>query len=329
MGVELEEISDAHEVAGVLLEKVCSTYAFGRGVVLAGRDEDPQVLAWEGTDPDAVAPGVDSVVGRAWAARGPIAVKSLDAVLDERLDSLLPEARNVVVAPLIADGAAFGVLVVERGKQRATKIERRVLEMLAQFCSHAALEMRNAWLLEKVQEMAQTDELTGLSNRRAFQHSLELEVARAAREGNDLTLIMLDLDNFKLLNDVHGHLVGDEVLRRVGAALKAHCREFDTAARFGGEEFAVLLPTCSTSESLSAADRLRAVISGIDFEIPVTASAGVATFPLHATEPMELLRTSDDALYESKRLGRDRATQAPMASDELDWTDGPVPVEEL
>jgi diguanylate cyclase (GGDEF)-like protein len=249
----------------------------------------------------------------------------LDPVADARLAGLLPNARNVVVVPLIADGSAFGALVVERGPARLQKIERRLLEILAQFSSHAALEMRNAWLLQKVQEMAQTDELTGLGNRRAFQTALQHEVARATREGGEVTLIMLDLDHFKLLNDVYGHLVGDEVLRKAGAALRSHCREFDTAARFGGEEFAVLLPSCSTQESFSAAARLRSVIAELDFEVPVTASAGIATFPTHADDAMGLLRAADDALYDSKRLGRNRATRARRPADALRWTDDTEP----
>ncbi|HEY7875910.1 MAG TPA: sensor domain-containing diguanylate cyclase [Actinomycetota bacterium] len=311
MGVELEEISDASEVADVLLRKVCATYNFNRGVVLAGRrGEELSLLASQGSEGHEASGGIDAAVQRSWSARGPIALKALDPTDDPRLSSLLPGARNVIVVPLIADGAAFGALVVERGPVRLQKIERRLLEILAQFSSHAALEMRNAWLLQKVQQLAQTDELTGLGNRRAFQTALQQEVARATREGSELTLIMLDLDHFKLLNDVYGHLIGDEVLRQAGAALRSHCREFDTAARFGGEEFAILLPSCTSKESFSAAARLREVIADLQFEVPVTASAGIATFPVHAQDPMTLLRAADDALYESKRLGRNRATRA-------------------
>jgi two-component system, cell cycle response regulator len=323
MGVELEEISDASEVADVLLKKVSSTYGFNRGVVVAGRDEKLALLASQGVEVVDTADGVDAAVQRAWSARGSVALKSFDPSADPRLTALMPNARNVIVVPLIADGAAFGALVVERGPARVQKIERRLLEILAQFTSHAALEMRNAWLLQRVHEMAQTDELTGLGNRRAFQTALQQEVARATREGSELTLIMLDLDHFKLLNDVYGHLLGDEVLRKAGAALRSHCREFDTAARFGGEEFAVLLPACTTKESFSAAARLRQVIAELDFEVPVTASAGIATFPTHADDAMSLLRAADDALYDSKRLGRNRATRARRSGDDAArWDEG-------
>jgi diguanylate cyclase (GGDEF)-like protein len=319
MGVELEEISDARDVSEVLLRKVCATYNFNRGVVLAGRDEKLELLAWQGIEKREITPGLDAVVEQAWSRRNPLPLRSLDPSVDARLASLVPGARNLIVVPLIADGTAFGVLVVERGPVRVQKIERRVLEMLMQFVSHAALEMRNAWLLEKVRELAQTDELTGLGNRRAFQEALHQEVARATREGTELTLVMLDLDHFKLLNDVYGHLMGDEVLRQAGAALRNHCREGDTAARFGGEEFAILLPSCPTRESFPAASRLRAVIAALEFEVPVTASAGIATFPTHAHDPMTLLRAADDALYESKRLGRNRATRA--RKPDIRWSD--------
>lgn len=319
MGVELEEISDVGDVSEVLLRKVCATYKFNRGVVLAGREGNLELLAWQGVERKDVAEGVDAVVAAAWDRRAPLPLKSLDPGADPRLTALLPNARNLIVVPLIADGTAFGVLVVERGAVRVQKIERRVIEMLVQFSSHAALEMRNAWLLEKVRELAQTDELTGLGNRRAFQEALHQEVARAKREGTELTLVMLDLDHFKLLNDVYGHLMGDEVLRQAGAALRGHCREGDTATRFGGEEFAILLPSCPTQESFSAAARLRSVIGALQFEVPVTASAGIATFPTHAQDPMTLLRAADDALYESKRLGRNRATRARRP--DIRWED--------
>lgn len=318
MGVELEEISDANEVADVLLRKITSTYKMNRGLVLAGPDGKLELLAAQGVMPSVVS-GTDAIVERAWNERAPIPLKSLAPDANPRLAALLPDARNVVVVPLIADGAAFGVLVVEHGRSRLQKMERRVLEMLAQFASHAALEMRNAWLLEKVKELAKTDELTGLGNRRAFQDAIQKEVARAAREGTDLTLVMLDLDHFKLLNDVYGHLMGDEVLRQAGAALRDHCRESDTATRFGGEEFAILLPSCPTRESFAAAARLREVIAALDFEVAVTASAGIATFPTHATDALTLLRAADEALYEAKRLGRNRATRARRP--DIRWAD--------
>jgi diguanylate cyclase (GGDEF)-like protein len=168
--------------------------------------------------------------------------------------------------------------------------------------------MRNAWLLEQVQRLAATDALTGIANRRTFEKTLGAEVSRASRSRSDVTLIMLDIDRFKSLNDEFGHQAGDEVLARVGEALQKACRESDTPARYGGEEFAVLMPGCSPAEATMAAERLRKRISEIEAVRDITFSAGIATFPIHALSADELIARADDALYQSKRSGRDRAT---------------------
>jgi diguanylate cyclase (GGDEF)-like protein len=122
--------------------------------------------------------------------------------------------------------------------------------------------------------------------------------------------MMFDIDHFKKINDEHGHPVGDEVLRRVAAALQEECRAFDTAARFGGEEFAVILPACSSKEAPRVAERLRRGMARIGMDFSVTASAGIATFPTHAVDAEALVRAADAALYESKEAGRDRTTRS-------------------
>ena len=201
------------------------------------------------------------------------------------------------------------MLVVEQ-RRRGNRLERRILSTIGQFSSHAALALRNAWLLEEVRTMADTDGLTGLENRRSFELALEQEVARALRTGEQLTLVFLDIDYFKDLNDRHGHQVGDRVLRAAGTALKAVSREFDTTARYGGEEFVVLLPGCSSDEAVAAAERLRAAVATAGGDVPITASAGVATLPLNAADAAELVRAADRALYDSKRRGRDVTTRS-------------------
>jgi diguanylate cyclase (GGDEF)-like protein len=182
--------------------------------------------------------------------------------------------------------------------------------MLKQFAAHGALALRNAWLLEQVQRMAETDALTGIANRRTFEGLLERELSRAERSGEQLTLVMFDIDHFKSLNDTYGHQAGDEVLKKAAASLADACRDFDTAARYGGEEFAAILPACTTSESLVVAERLREAFGDIEFEVPITASAGVATFPVHAADAKGLVKAADEALYESKRAGRARVTRS-------------------
>jgi diguanylate cyclase (GGDEF)-like protein len=182
--------------------------------------------------------------------------------------------------------------------------------MVTQFAAHAALALRNAWLLEQVQRMADTDALTGIANRRTFEDTLLKEISRASRQGEQVTLMMVDVDHFKTFNDTYGHRAGDDALRGVAQALAGGCRVFDTAARYGGEEFALVLPSCSSAESLVVSERLRKRVAGVEAAAPLTASAGVATFPTHASDAEGLIKAADEALYESKRTGRDRVTRS-------------------
>lgn len=309
---EIENASDPQAVGEVLLSSVCEAFGFKRGVVVAAPDGGaPHLLAFRGPGEAAeTKPGVDAVVKRSWEARDTVLVKQLDPEADPQLAALMPFARNLVVTPLFAEGQPLGVLVVEHVPGSGSRIERRVVDMVDQFAAHASLALRNGWLLQQVQKMADTDALTGVSNRRTFEQVLEREVSRAERNGEQVTLMMVDIDHFKSVNDTHGHQMGDEILKKVAATLVTGCRDFDVPARYGGEEFAVILPSCSSKESLVVAERLRRSIGTADNPVPITASAGVATFPTHAGDPAKLIAAADEALYESKRAGRDRVTRS-------------------
>jgi diguanylate cyclase (GGDEF)-like protein len=311
MGAELEGMSDPVEIAEVLLDRVSESFGFKRGVVMVpGVGDDLKLAAFRGPgEPASTRPGIDEVATTASEQRTVQLKKQLDPEKDPRLAALLPFARNVAVFPLAAEGKAVGVLAVEH-PGRTGRIERRVVDMVMQFTAHAALSMENARLYQQVQKQAETDALTGISNRRTFESALERELSRAARNGEQLTLAMFDIDHFKSLNDTYGHQVGDEVLKKVANALALTCRDFDTPARYGGEEFVVILPSCSSKESLMVAERLRKAIAEIDAVTPVTASSGVATFPTHASDMYALIKAADEALYESKRGGRDRVTRS-------------------
>ncbi|MGH2749018.1 MAG: diguanylate cyclase [Actinomycetota bacterium] len=312
MAARLEDAAEPPEIADVLLEKLDEVFGFKRGVVLGGLSGEPSLLAYRGPgEPVIPAAGVDPIVRRAWERHGPILAKQLDGDVDRRLASLLPFAKNLVIVPLFTEGRPLGALVIEQAVERG-RIERRVVSMVNQFAAHAALALRNSWLLQQVQRMAETDALTGIANRRMFEHVLAREFSRAERSGEPLTLVMLDVDHFKKLNDTHGHQVGDEVLKGVARALDQRSRDFDVVARYGGEEFAVILPGCSSKEAIAVAERLRGGISEAGGELaePITASAGVASFPSHAGDVTELIRAADEALYESKRAGRDRVTRS-------------------
>jgi diguanylate cyclase (GGDEF)-like protein len=166
--------------------------------------------------------------------------------------------------------------------------------------------------LDTCEEEAFTDHLTGLANRRRFERQLEREVSRTIRYSRPFCLLLLDIDNFKEVNDTYGHDAGDEAIRRLALTLQAGTRGIDLAARIGGEEFAVILPETDFEGGVDVAERLRVAIR--ETEIPmarqITASFGVGEFPLCAATGRELVTLADVALYEAKHHGRDRVERA-------------------
>jgi diguanylate cyclase (GGDEF)-like protein len=162
--------------------------------------------------------------------------------------------------------------------------------------------------LDTCEEAAFTDHLTGLANRRRFERQLEREVSRTRRFERPFCLLVLDIDHFKLVNDTHGHDAGDDVIRRLGNVLQAGTRGIDTAARIGGEEFAIILTETDFAHGLEVAERLRASVSEMQSPVAgrITVSIGLAEFNTDARDARELFNSADAALYEAKRQGRDR-----------------------
>jgi diguanylate cyclase (GGDEF)-like protein len=310
MATRLENQSDSASVAETLLDCVVDAFDFERTLFFAEKEgEELTLLAHTGEVARGVfgpPPDKGSVIQLAMATRSTQLISGADVDSDLWLSVLVPDARNLVIVPLSAEGHAIGAIVAEHGMRRGSRIERRVLGMLERFASHGALALRNAYLLEQVQELAATDGLTGVANRYTFQNVLEREIERAARAGEDVALAMLDIDHFKRLNDAYGHQAGDEVLRRVAQQLSDSSRTYDTIARYGGEEFALILPTTDRAETREIVERLRREIAAASGKPRVTISAGIALFPTDATNADELVAAADEALYESKRAGRNR-----------------------
>jgi diguanylate cyclase (GGDEF)-like protein len=211
-----------------------------------------------------------------------------------------------------------GVMTVAREGDAFTSGERDVFLYLV---GQVASSIENITLHELVSRQAVTDELTGLSNQRRFRELMAKEDERAHRFGHDLSLLILDIDDFKQVNDTHGHLRGDDVLRMVGRVLSQESRGIDEPARYGGEEFAVALPETGLAGAVELAERIRARIeservTGVDGQaaLRVTASVGAASMPVSAADTRDLIAAADAALYEAKRSGKNRVVTAPAKS---------------
>jgi diguanylate cyclase (GGDEF)-like protein len=205
-------------------------------------------------------------------------------------------------------------------------------EMLRYLCGQAAVSVENIDLHEQVSDQAVTDELTGLANPRRFRELIEKESVRAERFGHPLSLVLLDLDDFKQINDNYGHLQGNEVLRTVGRILMDESRGVDEPARYGGEEFIVALPETGRQGAVEVAERIRTAIAASRVprvegsgEIEITASLGVASVaPDAARDTKSLIAAADAALYRAKRSGKNRTECAPGAAQDVAAQGQPV-----
>lgn len=247
--------------------------------------------------------------------------KSAQFIENTNHENLFLKADNHITSeicvPLLKDGAVLGTLNVESTSQR--QLKKADLDLLISIAGPIAIAVDNARLHSELKKMATTDAVTGLSNRHVFEQSLVAEVERAERAHTPLSLIIFDIDNFKEYNDMYGHPAGDARLRAVAEIIKHNLRKYDIAARYGGDEFAIILSDCTQENALIFAHRLsqgtqagasQTVVAG---GIPGhTLSIGIATYPLDGIDPPELLIAADQAAMRAKRQGRNRIK---LASD--------------
>lgn len=264
-------------------------------------------------------------LGQAAETSEPVHVENLDP---EAYPALWGQ-RAVLAVPIVAEGNTLGVIAI--AKQAPGPFSGESERMLAVIASHAAVAIRNAQLYQASQQLAITDGLTGVYNRRYFQRQLENEFRRAPRFGYSIALMLVDIDHFKRFNDTHGHLLGDQVLRSVGQILRESTRETDVVARYGGEEFAVILPETTTEQALEVAKRVRKNLARHPFwgrgqtPVKVTASIGIAARLGTESKPEELIDLADAALYEAKHGGRDRVCAASATGGVSVVVDTPPP----
>jgi diguanylate cyclase (GGDEF)-like protein len=234
--------------------------------------------------------------------------------------------QSVIAVPMVSQDTVLGLIHLrfDRSYRQMSETNMRFLNTMA---GSAANALRNAQLFEEMEHYARTDFLTGLPNHRSFQSQLSSEWSRAQRHNNPLSLLMIDLDFLKSVNDHFGHPAGDMVIRGIGETIRSSCREFDFAARYGGEEFTVILPETPLDEAMSVAERIRVRIAEHDFPgiSAVTASIGVSNYPSNAFDKQDLIRLADDALYVAKKEGRDRVSYLNDQLATLNPSGNPAP----
>jgi diguanylate cyclase (GGDEF)-like protein len=219
------------------------------------------------------------------------------------------ETRSIVCFPLRSRLRVLGVIqLVNIDMSQFGESEAFFLQAL---CDFAAIAIENARAVGKIQELTITDDCTGLYNARHLYKTLETEVYRSARFGYEFTVLFIDLDYFKQVNDTHGHLIGSKVLAEIGFLIKAQLRMIDLAFRYGGDEFVVLLPQTSKDSALIVAKRLRDSLRNTEFckeeglNLAARASIGLATYPHDAKSPHEIIRQADKMMYVVKNTTRD------------------------
>jgi diguanylate cyclase (GGDEF)-like protein len=254
-----------------------------------------------------------------WSVANAQPILANDALSDPRalqIPGTPAEPEAVVVVPLIADGEVLGALNVSRVGGPEVHFAESDFELIQLFAAQASIALRNADAHHAMSQLAETDALTGLANHGAFQRELSALVETTGGGGRHgrrrIAVLMMDLDSFKAYNDRYGHPAGDELLHRAATAIYGAARSNDRVFRYGGDEFALILPGASVAEASRVADRIRSAVAGLTASDPepVTITIGVAGLPGDAVDRAGLIEAADTALYYGKRSGQDRVVRA-------------------
>lgn len=258
-------------------------------------------------------PGSTGVCTRALQTNAAVVVE--DAAVTPGYVAGFEETRSELVLPLISFGHAIGVLTLESAEARHFHdADMTTLESVADICAAA---IQNANYFDQVRELAYRDGLTGVFNRRHFEARILEEIERARRYNLVLSVLMVDIDGFKQLNDEFGHLLGDEVLKQVASLFVQQTRKADIVCRYGGDELAVLLPETTGQNAAAVAEKLRTLVSAWEFPgvpRPVTISTGIGEYPRQGSTRDELMKAADLALYRAKQSGRNQVVFCGPAS---------------
>lgn len=249
-----------------------------------------------------------------WVALHAVPLLIPDVSKDDRFakdfdQQLMFTTRSIVCVPMKIKDQVIGVIELINSFEEIDFDESDIM-LISVIADFAAIALENARNYERVNELVITDDLTGLYNSRHFGHLIENEVKRSGRYGEPLSLVFLDLDHFKGINDTHGHLVGSRMLGEFGMLVGKHIRATDMAARYGGDEFVIILPHTGKEQGIKMAGKLLDTmkeahfVSDDDTPITLTASFGVATYPHDADSRAGLIKAADTAMYDAKTGGR-------------------------
>ncbi len=324
IGKALTSTLSREDVLNVVMEKV-SILLHSKIWSLLLVDENTREMTFE----IAVSPAAERLKGlrlkkgegiAGWVAEHGEPLLITDVKKDARFSRQVDEAtsystRSVICVPLKSKNRVLGVieLINTEDANTFTEDDLSILETIADY---VAIAIENALYFEKINELIITDDLTALYNSRHFSELIDYEIERARRYRNNLSLVFFDLDFFKLVNDTHGHLVGSRILCEIGSLVKKYTRRVNLAARYGGDEFVMLLPSTDKDGAMKMALDLLDIIRNNPFKaddgspINLTASFGVATFPDDADNKTELVRLADKAMYSVKESGRNGVASA-------------------
>lgn len=312
MGELLRLCENTREIFSVVASSMRQIFRDSRGALYIRKNNQnifESVASWGGAESAA-----EFQVDACWALRK----GRIHVVSDAEVQCPHAEGNcgaNSVCVPILAQGEATGILYTNSGSP-ADGMNDSAQQLLAAISERIGHALTNLRLREALREQSVRDPLTGLFNRRFMDEWLEREIHRAARAGHPLSLILIDIDHFKAINDTYGHEGGDEVLRKLAYVLEEQIRAGDIACRFGGEEFVLLLPETPLNKSRELAERIRIKLEAMSLhhlELPlpgITASFGCAEYPSHGDSGQKIVRAADLALYQAKAAGRNRVLVA-------------------
>jgi diguanylate cyclase (GGDEF)-like protein len=314
VGAHLDDQGDPVHQSRIVLDGLAERFGFARGIIVGAAEDKILILAARGAAEVQSSPvDPDAIVLKAWERREPLPVSSLDPQSNPLISWAMPRARNLLVAPMIADGRPVGAIIVEHPSRTIFGVERRMISVVGQFAAVAGLNLRNAVLLQHVQDLAERDSLTGAANRHTFQTTLErvMEARHAgrSRKAGVTAVLFIDLDDFKVVNDTLGHAAGDALLVAVTKRISGLVRQGDLVARLGGDEFAILTADdIELPRSRAIAERLVRVLREpflIGHQpITVTASIGIASARERTESASDVVRNADVAMYMAKANGK-------------------------